>query len=87
MDRRPTTFKHWRALWWESSRQVGMDVCYQMSHGGRVVMYRELWKEIQRCLRLYNRVLIEVEVKDESFMNCMAESLLREIRTRQEPER
>ena len=84
-QKRPTTFREWRALWWESCREIGSQICWA-THGGRwrLVMDRDLWKEIRRCERLYNRIQVEIEVRDESFMQTLAEGLLAEIRNRQE---
>lgn len=84
-NRRPTQFKEWRALWWEALQEIGQKICHQVRYTGRIAMDRDLWKAIGRCERLHDRILVEIEVKDDSFMHTLAEGLLQEIRRRQAP--
>lgn len=76
---RPTTYKQWRALWHSEAKMLGFMTAYRFT-GSSISINRELWKQLQRVRRIRLRLDVESEVKDESFIEAMAEIVLSELR-------
>ncbi len=86
MNKRPTTFVEWRALWHEEAKILGWSAAHNYDpQTGRVRMTRYMHKQIQRVLRIGARLDVELEVMDASFCTAFMQ-MVRDYRQRKDIE-
>ena len=78
LNKRPITFKDWRALWHYEAKVLGWCIMSNFD-GKKLKITRNTWKQILKLKRIDARLNLENQVMDSSWCDAMIE-LLRPIK-------
>ncbi len=76
-DKRPVSYTDWRRLYHSVSRNLGWHVFWCWQHK-RPLLDRSTWILLYRLNRIWDRLQVEGEVKDESWCEAMFEMIFHE---------
>lgn len=70
----PTTYVEWRQLWNEEVKSLGWMVMHSY-HDGQIHMTRELHQKLGQVRRIWDRLELEADVKDATWVRAFIEMI------------